>query len=125
MSSSPSVRQPRRRFKSLIRHEVNESVQSERIARNVNAFTQVFETYCELRATAPLGAFNLDPTARRNGLSSVHVEFLADVDKCVQSTLQSFQTEKFDRLIDIELQYCTDEEKRAAKKVEGISPQVE
>lgn len=119
MSESESPKQPRRR--SIIRRD---TFLAERYARNTKCFTQVFECYTEFCGTAPIGAANHDPLARRNGLNFSHIEFICDVDRCVVSTLKTTDVQLFRLLIQIELR-CTDADKQAAKNKAGISPHVE
>src|SRR5690348_6295769 len=103
VQQSPAV--PRRkRQKSLIKHPRNIRAEIARANadRNRKVYERVFAAYTEFRGTAPIGACNMDPTGRRNGISFSAIEFMADVDRSVAATLGS-QGDKFYSLVRSEL----------------------
>lgn len=97
---------PRRKKRqpTIVKHQRNVIAEIARANsdRNRKIYERVFATYVELRGTAPIGACNIDPTGRRNGVSFSGVEFMADVDRCVDGTLGS-QRDKFYSLVRFEL----------------------
>ena len=81
----------RKRHKSLINHSrnVRADIARANADRNRKVYERVFAAYTEFRGTAPIGACNMDPTGKRNGISFSAIEFMADVDRSVATTLGS------------------------------------
>jgi len=101
---------------------VNADIARAKADGNRKTFERVFLLYTELRGTSPIGACNLDPTQRRNGVSFSGIEFLTDVDLCVKATLRSHEYEKFFQLVEIELQDLSGEYRSEALRAIGANP---
>jgi hypothetical protein len=114
----------KKRQKSIIKHSrnVNADIVRAKADANRKVFDRVFLLYAELRGSSPIGACNIDPTGRRNGISFSGVEFLSDVDLCVKATLRSHEREKFYQLIQIELEDLSEESRKAASSAIGVTP---
>ena len=120
----PEKKPRKKRQRSIIKHRrsVNADIARAKSDGNRKIYERVFLLYAELRGTCPIGACNLDPTCRRNGISFSGIEFLADVDLAVAKTLRSHEREKFYQLIAIELQDLSDESRREAFAAIGVNP---
>lgn len=124
-TQAPAAKKPKKKriHRSLIHHE-RQNLQAERREKNAKTFEQVLLCYVEVSSLSPLGAFSIDPTARRNGLTYLHVEWLVDVQHCAKTVLSPYLHKKWLSLLSIESEDMSEGQKQSALSAVGITPQV-